>query len=193
MVYTGICFVNAGGQALRFRRARHAGKLDELLLERNVIGTTSSALIARSALEDVGGFDERLPSRQDIDLWIRISRRGRIACVPEPLVRHYVHPNRITADPEAKVRAYELMLEKYRVDFSVRPRAKALFLYQLGLWQMKLGERKPAERTMREALFVHPLAKVGAAWVLVKLGIRPQAIYRQLARISDALGRREVG
>jgi len=193
MVYTGICFVNASGQVLRSRRARHAGKLDELLLERNVIGTTSSALIAKSALEDVGAFDERLPSRQDIDLWIRISRRGRIACVPEPLVLHYVHPQRITADPWAKVRAYELMLEKYRVDLSARPRAKALFLYRLGLWYMKLGERDKAERAIREALFVHPLAKVGAAWVLVKLGIRPQTLYRQLARIRNALGRREVG
>ena len=42
--------------------------------ESNPIGGTSSVLLKRDCLEKVGLFDERLPSFQDRDLWIRISR-----------------------------------------------------------------------------------------------------------------------
>jgi len=52
----------------------------------NVLNTTSTALVSRSALEEIGGFDEDLPSCQDWDVWIKLRTRGDIAVIPDALV-----------------------------------------------------------------------------------------------------------
>jgi glycosyltransferase involved in cell wall biosynthesis len=51
----------------------------------NFVGGCSSVCVRRSAFEQVGGFDETLPSCQDWDLWFRLGRLGEIAFIPRPL------------------------------------------------------------------------------------------------------------
>jgi len=46
----------------------------------------SSALITRSLLEEVGGFDEGLEVCEDYDLWLRISARYPIYLIDTPLI-----------------------------------------------------------------------------------------------------------
>lgn len=43
------------------------------LLRANFIGT-SSVVVRREVLDDIGGFDETLASSEDIDMWLRIAR-----------------------------------------------------------------------------------------------------------------------
>lgn len=48
-----------------------------------------AAIVRRSALDAVGGFDGRLRAVEDLDLWIRMLAAGwRGAILPEPLVRY---------------------------------------------------------------------------------------------------------
>lgn len=49
----------------------------------------SSALLARSLLDDVGTFDTSLPACEDYDLWLRICARERVVFVDEPLIVKY--------------------------------------------------------------------------------------------------------
>jgi glycosyltransferase involved in cell wall biosynthesis len=56
------------------------------LLGHNHLGSTSTAMVRRQALRQIGGFDPTLPSCQDWDLWIRLRRIGEFAIVPDPLV-----------------------------------------------------------------------------------------------------------
>ena len=46
-----------------------------------------SAWFAASVFDAIGGFDESLPSAQDVDLWLRICERFAAGFVPEVLVR----------------------------------------------------------------------------------------------------------
>jgi glycosyltransferase involved in cell wall biosynthesis len=56
----------------------------ELLLTRNAIG--SHALIERSRIIEVGGYDEELRASQDVDLWVRlIDKFGPALRVAKPL------------------------------------------------------------------------------------------------------------
>jgi glycosyltransferase involved in cell wall biosynthesis len=50
-----------------------------------------SLLIPRRCLEEVGGFDERLRTTQDYDLWFRLAERYAFWHMPEPLIlsRHH--------------------------------------------------------------------------------------------------------
>ena len=52
----------------------------------NVLNTPSSAIIRRSALEDIGGFDEHIPTCEDWDMWFKLRKVGRIDVVPKPLI-----------------------------------------------------------------------------------------------------------
>lgn len=49
----------------------------------------SSALLARSLLDEVGLFDTSLPACEDYDLWLRICRREAVLFVDEPLIVKY--------------------------------------------------------------------------------------------------------
>lgn len=49
-------------------------------------------LIPRRAFAECGGFDERLRTTQDYDLWFRLAERFRFVHVPEVLVKARSHP-----------------------------------------------------------------------------------------------------
>jgi glycosyltransferase involved in cell wall biosynthesis len=67
------------------RPVREAMTLD------NCGGGCSDTMVRRTALIDVGGFDETLSS-PDWDLWIRLSWRYRLVWVGQTLVRLRLHP-----------------------------------------------------------------------------------------------------
>lgn len=54
----------------------------------------SSLVVTRAALDQAGGFDEVLGRHgaEDLDLYARLARLGRIACVPEALGVYRIHP-----------------------------------------------------------------------------------------------------
>lgn len=77
---------------------RHLGDLDvptsadtaRRLLVRNVF-VHSAMLLRRDALESVGGYDPRCTRMQDYDLWLRLSRVGRLENSPLRLTSYRVH------------------------------------------------------------------------------------------------------
>jgi glycosyltransferase involved in cell wall biosynthesis len=60
------------------------------IMSDNFIGITSSVIIPRTILIEVGGFDEKLPCLQDYDLFIRILKKWKADGINEPLVRYYL-------------------------------------------------------------------------------------------------------
>src|SRR5262249_33432303 len=48
--------------------------------------TTSSVMVRRGSLDVVGTFDVTLPPCEDLDLWMRISRKFDLAFIDTPLV-----------------------------------------------------------------------------------------------------------
>ncbi len=73
---------------------------------------TSSVIVARAALEAVGGFPAR-PHAEDWALWLRLAARYPAACVAEPLTGYRVHPQHAAAasDPLADHRDRVAALE----------------------------------------------------------------------------------
>ena len=66
----------------------------QLLLDCEV--WTSTVLMHRSLLEEVGNFDTTLRIGEDYDLWLRASRVTPILRVPRPLALYRMHPASIT-------------------------------------------------------------------------------------------------
>jgi glycosyltransferase involved in cell wall biosynthesis len=63
-----------------------------------IVGT-GSALIRRSALDGVGGFDWRAEPADDYDLWVRLSRRAPIAFVDTVVMSYREHGERRSLAP----------------------------------------------------------------------------------------------
>jgi glycosyltransferase involved in cell wall biosynthesis len=132
-VYSGYLIVDRATKRVRGRMIpTRRGDLQAALLQSNPIGGSSSVLLKKSALERAGLFDERLPSFQDRDLWIRISREFHFDYVVEPLLNYYLHGTRVWTNPETLMKGLEIMLEKHGSSAAFRKQCSRRFL-DLGL------------------------------------------------------------
>ena len=68
-------------------------------------GSDSGALLRRSVFDDVGVFDEAFFAAEDLDLWLRIAAKYRIANVPEALAIIHQHGTGIFRDAEKMERS----------------------------------------------------------------------------------------
>jgi glycosyltransferase involved in cell wall biosynthesis len=128
-VYTGYLIVDrASGRVRGQMRPRRRGDLQAALLKSNPIGGTSAMLVRRACLDKVGLFDESLPSFQDRDLWIRISRQFHFDYVPEPLYNSFEHSRRVWTNLEALLKGLEIMLGKYGSSPAFRKQCSGRYL-----------------------------------------------------------------
>jgi len=94
LVHCGVEEVDAEGRFLRRRLDGMEGWVSRemLFFGRGVIlGGGSAAVVPRAIFETAGGFDERLSTSADWDLYYRVAERCRVGFVPEVLVRYRVH------------------------------------------------------------------------------------------------------
>jgi hypothetical protein len=116
LVYAGTRQLLGNGRVREFVPRRH-GNMARSLLVKNVVGETSVGMVRRIVLNEVGGFDEALPAKQDLDLWLRIARKFEVDFVPEPLLRTMKLDDggRISCNPRAVMEGQDLFLQKHRL------------------------------------------------------------------------------
>ena len=68
----------------------------------NWVGEPSAVMLRRSAVEAVGGFDERVRQSFDLELWVRLMAAHDIGFVDEPLVTFRHHGDSLTAEIAAR-------------------------------------------------------------------------------------------
>jgi glycosyltransferase involved in cell wall biosynthesis len=56
----------------------------------------SAVAISREAFEAVGGYRENLDHAEDLDLWLRLSERGKLANLPQPVVKYRIHGSQLS-------------------------------------------------------------------------------------------------
>lgn len=179
LVYGGYRRVAPGGPGRLVLPDGRAHALRELL-KRNGIGTTSLVMIRRDALVAVGAFDERLPSKQDIDLYIRLAQRFAFAFVPEPLLDKHRHLGAsIGKDYEGVVRANRLFYDKHRAAFEADRRVHHYRLRSFGHEALRAGRMDLGRSLLLRAWRLWPLdlASLGLALVASR---RLLAAYRVL-------------
>jgi len=90
------------------------GKLLARMLVHDVSSPTSCWMVRKKCLEEAGLFDVSLPARQDWDMWIRLSSKYTIGCVPEVLVEMGEHEGeRVRSEPDREICAHEMIFRKY--------------------------------------------------------------------------------
>jgi glycosyltransferase involved in cell wall biosynthesis len=159
LVYTGAEWVFGDG-SVSYRIPRPQIDLARALLTENVIGETSLGIVRRSALDAIGGFDESLPSCQDMDLWLRICERFQADVVPEALVRVTKGNDggRISTNVASATRGRALFCQKHREKL-IRHGVLHLYLRKSGWWQQRrVRDSRFARRFYLESLEANPVA-----------------------------------
>lgn len=90
---------------------------------------TSAIMVRKSALLEVGGFDEGLPKNQEWDLELRLSRKWKFFAID----KFYTRLNVLGQDEHMGgtknlpniIRGYEMLLNKYHDDYAKAPHALA--------------------------------------------------------------------
>lgn len=154
------------------------------LLEVNFV-LTSSTLVRRTALEAERGFDESLSHAEDVDLWIRLSRRGEATASRRALVRYQHREGGLTRLTELRLVGGATLFGRLARDPSLAPALRRQARRRASLYRYKLGFH-----ALREGRTAEARARFAAAWqfpervVPILLGLAasflPPALFQRL-------------
>lgn len=157
MIYTGYFYIDAKSKkTIREFKPKKKGFLDDQLLEKNCVGTTSTAVIKRECFIAVGGFDNKLRGCQDWDLWIRLAKQYPIDFIAKPLVNFLIHEVRITNDLKAKIQGKENLIEKLLPDIQGKPKILSNHYFVIGYLYCTKGDVETGRKKIFEAIKTYP-------------------------------------
>lgn len=79
------------------------------LLKRNIIGGTSLITIKKQVFNQVGGFNEGLPSCQDWEFYIKVARKYKIKKINKCLLNYYIHSDSISGNITNAIQGHQYM------------------------------------------------------------------------------------
>lgn len=133
------------------------GEIHDELFTRRTFVPLVCAMVRKECFRVAGMFDESLPTSNDYDLWIRISRHFRFVYIPEPLVIVNYTPGSISTSPWNIIQARKILLEKHADEFRrIGRRLSAFFLWQIGTLMIASGEIKQGRLYLARAVARFP-------------------------------------
>ncbi len=141
LVHVGVDEVDPNGRSLVHRLEGVEGDVSKILVmlgREGVLGGGSGAMIRRAVFEEIRGFDERLSTSADWDLFYRISEISQVGFVPELLVKYRVHGTNMHAN--VGVLEHDMMLAFEKAFAAPRPEIAAVKRKAYGsLYQILAG------------------------------------------------------
>jgi len=161
-VSSGYCIKTASGQVLQSNKGAREITLDDLLYA-NIVG--NQVLTRKSYLEQIGGFDENLPSCQDYDMWIRLVQQFGSGLRSQQIsyIVHQDHGSERISNHVRRKQGYEYLYAKHQSLMNEKQRASQLFyrlLYTETPGFLQLIKAAPRSQLM-VALKVYLLRKIG--------------------------------
>ncbi len=130
-----------------------------------------AATVRRSALLEIGGYDESMSVALDLDLWLRLGELGRLANLKDPVIRYRLHGKSISEQKREEQRqsakaAYERAWQRRGISGSFeaagmwRPgsdrQSRHKFALKYGWWAFNSAQRRTALSYGIEALKIYP-------------------------------------
>ena len=81
----------------------------------------SNVLIRTELVREAGGFDPRLGTAADFDMWLRLAQRTRVSQIEEVLIRYRRHEGAMFHDLGAYLADMTYIIDKHRVDLGKLP------------------------------------------------------------------------
>ncbi len=179
LIYSNYDNIKNGKVFSKSRANVYEGHVYEKLLYENFIGGCSIPLFRKNVICEAGYFDEDMPSAQDIDMWLRISRLCKIKYINKILVHYYISDIAITSNVDKRIRGWKLLIDKYTFDLMKHMDAFCIWYYNIIETEIAFGRFKSALNNYKNIqkhisykkkckLFIYGLIK----YLLVLTGLR---------------------
>jgi glycosyltransferase involved in cell wall biosynthesis len=116
LVYCWFALIDSSDRVLSLKHQPNAeGWVLRELLQTNVVGNGSSALMRRTAFERVGGFDVTLrDGSEDIAMYLRIAEHYEFRVIKRYLVGYRMLPDNMSSDFIRMAHSCDTVLSEYR-------------------------------------------------------------------------------
>jgi glycosyltransferase involved in cell wall biosynthesis len=145
-----------------------SGDCSDQILIGNCIGTPSRILVRRECLDDVGGFDESLPTKQDWDFYIRACQNWKVVAVENHLCFRTVHES-MSSSPKSTKQDNSLILEKHEELIRERGywhQARAEVAERVARAFLQSGDLKSARKHLENSFSLQPTKRRGLLFLL---------------------------
>ena len=111
-VFCDYIFIDKNSKFYGYMPSAINDQLIKLSLIKGIRTPHSGSMFSKKAFLEAGMYRKKCQHFEDLDLWLRISKLGRFASVPEPLLQYKLHPT------SKSMRQYkEIKKEKKRIDY----------------------------------------------------------------------------
>jgi len=122
---------------------------------------TSTAVIKKRCLDEIGLFDETISYMEDYDLWIRLSMYWDFEYIPIPLIKAYVHGQaHLSRNLSGQTAGREKLLERYNDLFKKNRKSWGKLYLCLGAQYCQLKQMKNGRRNIIKGIIKYPFSKI---------------------------------
>jgi glycosyltransferase involved in cell wall biosynthesis len=144
-----------------------------------------SLIIRRKSFVAVGGFDESLPVRSDVELCMRLVGIGRFAALAYPLALSWETPGSVSLQHGRRAACTRTILARHVALLDEHPNAFARWHYDLARNELLFGNKLAGLKSLLISLRMKPRAL--RTWLLLVLGLLPAGIIARVITIRHRL------
>lgn len=128
--------------------------LEDLAIDNGIC--TSTVMVRRQCLDQVGYFDETFPYCQDYDMWIRLAEGYQFTYIHKPLIRYRYHQTNLSKNWGAQIKGREMLYEKHAKYFSQSTPYNSRHYFELGVLKCLNNDMKKARKMYMKSIWLHP-------------------------------------
>ncbi len=132
---------------------------------------TVTQIIRKSVFDAVGGFNEKLPSHQDPELILRITKKWKGLGIDRPLVlvNQRDRGDSVGGNVYKRILGMEMVLAIHAEEFAPIPTILAKHYFQLGIFNRSIGKHTNSKEYFFKAFQLHPNPRYLAHFILATI------------------------
>jgi len=184
LVYGGFVWIDSQGREIKKHIPRLKGQIlkDFLSQKDGLIGSASNPLLRKEVIEELGGYNEKVITGEDWELYLRLSEKYDIDFSPEILLRIRCHFGRRLGDKlKGAANLEKMVLERYKDIFDQDPGLKSFYLQKIGGKLCRIGQGKEGREYIKQAIKNYPFNFL--AYFQFLFSFLGQSIYQKIHKI----------
>jgi len=188
VVYSGGWLIRDGSRKYvpPPRIAKKRGDIREKLFFSFFFISLVTSIVKRECFEKVGSFDEALPSANDRDMWLRISKYFSFKYIPRALANIYVTPGSLSTTRHNLIEAHKRLLNKYSNECAkYGKKVLSDYLCYIGSLIFQEDGSGEARGFMLRAIWVFPLNPIN--YLVLIASFFGKSIYARVREVKNSL------
>lgn len=157
LVYGGCLWVDANGEPIKIHFPILRGfVIKDLLWTKDAFtGSASNPMLLKSAIEELGGYNERIRAGEDWELYLRLTNKYKVDFTPEIILTITEHSGvrlgmRLLDAADLEI----YLLEEWKGIFNENKKLQSFYLQKIGGKMCRMGQAREGRTYLRKAIMV---------------------------------------